>query len=134
VGHSHTTGETRQIAERLNADLVFESHSPEVEYFVREPLVPMPASPAARAAGYAHRHGWAGRVAVRSLGWDAVMSIDGINLVRLPKGTTVVLQIGRRPGANLTVLSLGAPPQGEQTNKQQQQQPPSSPTQQQPPQ
>lgn len=93
------------IAERINSELIFESNSPEVEYLVREPLLPHHAAALGRS-GYQHRHGWAGRVAVRSLGWDAVISIDGINLVPLSKGTTVVLQIGRRPGANLTVLSL----------------------------
>lgn len=86
---------------------MFESNSTEVEYFVREPLLPMAAGGSVgRGGGYQHRHGWAGRVAVRSLGWDAVISIDGINLIQLPKGTTAVMQIGRRPGAPLTVLSL----------------------------
>jgi hypothetical protein len=56
--------------------------------------------------GYVHRHGWAGRVSVRSLGWDSVISLDGIHLMNLPKGTTAVLQVGKRLGANLNVLSL----------------------------
>lgn len=106
IGHKHSPADARQIAERINLDLTFESNSPEVEYFVREPLLPLSSAAAIGRVGYQHRHGWAGRIAVRSLGWDAVMSIDGINLVRLPKGTTAVLQIGKKPGANLTVLSL----------------------------
>jgi hypothetical protein len=106
VNHKHSPADARQIAERINLDLTFESNSPEVEYFVREPLLPLSSAAAIGRVGYQHRHGWAGRIAVRSLGWDAVMSIDGINLVRLPKGTTAVLQIGKKPGANLTVLSL----------------------------
>lgn len=107
IGHAHTPADSRQIAERINQNLVFESNSPEVEFFVREPLLPISsASVIGHRVGYQHRHGWAGRIGVRSLGWDAVISIDGINLVRLPKGTTAVLQIGKKPGASLTVLSL----------------------------
>jgi hypothetical protein len=106
VGHKHSAADARQIADRINQDLVFESNSPEVQYFVREPLLPLSTAASVGRVGYQHRHGWAGRVAVRSLGWDAVMSIDGINLVQLPKGTTAVLRIGREPGANLMVLSL----------------------------
>jgi len=107
VGYTHTAADTRAIADRINQQLVFESNSPEVQYFVREPLLPLATAASVGArGGYQHRHGWAGRVAVRSLGWDAVLSIDGINLVQLPKGTTAVLRIGRKPGANLMVLSL----------------------------
>jgi len=47
---------------------------------------------------------------VRSLGWDAVISIDGIKLIQLPKGTTAVLRIGKKPGAPLTVLKLADTP------------------------
>jgi hypothetical protein len=106
VGYAHTPADARQISDRLNQELVFESNSPEVEYFVREPLLPLHSAGNLGRVGYQHRHGWASRIAVRSLGWDAVMSIDGINLVQLPKGTTAVMHIGRKPGANLMVLSL----------------------------
>jgi len=104
INHKHTPADARQIAERINMDVIFESNSPEVEYLVREPLLHSAAT--VGRLGYQHRQGWAGRIAVRSLGWDAVMSIDGINLVKLPKGTMAVLQIGKKPGASLTVLSL----------------------------
>jgi len=107
INYKHTLADARAIAERINMDLIFESNSPEVEFYVREPLLPLSSSAAALGrSGYAHRHGWAGRVCVRSLGWDAVISMDGLTLVPLPKGTTAIIQIGKKPGANLTVLAL----------------------------
>ena len=118
IGRPSSPAEARAIADRINLELVFETNSPEVQYFVREPLLPLSTANNASLGrgGYSHRHGWAQRVTVRSLGWDAVMSIDGIRLVQLPKGTTAVLNIGRKPGAPLMVLSL-ADPNGQPFNK-----------------
>jgi len=109
-----TPATAREIADRINSKLLFGCSSALVEYYVREPLRPLPAAGGATEsearAGYQHRHGWADRIAVRSLGWDAVISIDGIKLIQLPKGTTAVLRIGKKPGAPLTVLKLADTP------------------------
>jgi NAD+ kinase len=64
INYSCSPAECRQISERLNRQLVYETNSNEIQYFVREPIVS-----SAHHGTYKHRHGWAKTIAIRSLGW-----------------------------------------------------------------
>jgi broad specificity phosphatase PhoE/NAD kinase len=103
VGLKTSAAEAKHIAERVNLDMVFDSESDELEYYVREQLLTQVNSSKGK---YHYRHGFGKKLMIRSLGWNANMFFDGLSTYTLPKGTIAQINIGNKTHSKLTVLSL----------------------------
>lgn len=82
-----------EVSRRVREACIFPPDSPNIQYFVREPVLngwygrhdtPLSSNP---------RRGFGKSISLRSLGWDSALTLDGLFTYRMRYGTSAVMSI-----------------------------------------
>lgn len=79
------------IAAAANASLLAHANPGSVQYLVREPTPRLQGGGSLAVAK--EPHGLASSVTIRPLGWEPVLSLDGLSPHRLPTSSSITIEI-----------------------------------------